>query len=66
VGEGSGWLTCAMQLLMMVMADWSESWLASVYNGKGDTMECGSYRRIKMLQHVLKILERIVDLRDRR
>jgi len=37
--------------------DGSKSWLASVYKGKGDALECGSYRGIKILEHVLKIFE---------
>jgi len=42
--------------------DWSKSWLASVHKDKGDTIECGSYRGIKMIEHVLKIFERFVEV----
>jgi len=45
--------------------DWSKSWLVSVYKGKGDALECGSYWGIKMLEHVLKIFERIVEVQVR-
>jgi len=46
--------------------DWSKSWLAmSVYKGKGDALECGLYRGIQMLEHVLKIFARIIKLRER-
>jgi len=38
--------------------DWSKSWLVSVYKGKGDALECGSYRGIKMFEYVLKFFER--------
>ena len=27
--------------------------------GKGDPMECGSYRGIKLLEHAMKVVERI-------
>src|SRR5664279_2379204 len=46
--------------------DWSKSWMMNVYKGKGDALECGSYRGIKLLKHVMKILERVIDGRDRR
>jgi len=48
-----------------ILEDRSESWLAIVYNGKGDTLECGSYYGIKMLEHVLKIFERFIDVSER-
>src|SRR5207253_7335799 len=31
-----------------VPADWCKSWMISIYKGKGDAMECGSYRGIKL------------------
>jgi len=34
-----------------------------VYNGKGDPLECGSYRRIKLLEHDMKVVERIFEYR---
>jgi len=36
-----------------------------VYKGKGDPMECGSYRGIKLLQHFIKVMERIFKHRIR-
>ena len=33
-----------------------------IYKGKGDPMECGSsYRRIKLLEHAMKVVERISE-----
>ncbi len=40
--------------------------MVNVYKGKGDALECGLYRGIKLLEHVLKILERVIDARVRR
>ena len=37
-----------------------ENWMLNIYKGKGDAMQCGSYRGIKLLEHVIKILERVV------
>ena len=44
-----------------------EDWISSVvllfYKGKGDPMECGSYRGIKLLEHAMKVVERIFEHR---
>ena len=39
--------------------------MVSVYKGKGDALECGSYRGIKLLDQVMKIFERIIERRVR-
>jgi len=36
-----------------------------VYKGKGDPMECGSYRGITLLEHAIKVVERIFEYRIR-
>ena len=46
--------------------DWCKSWMVNVYKGKGDALECGLYRGIRLLEHVMKILERVVETRVRR
>ena len=46
--------------------DWCKSWMVNVYKGKGDALECGSYRGIKLLEHVMKILERVMEGRVRK
>ena len=46
--------------------DWCKSWMVNVYKGKGDALECGSYRGIRLLEHALKILERVVEVRVRK
>ena len=40
--------------------DWSRSWMVNVYKGKGDALACGSYRGIKLLEHAMKVLERVI------
>ena len=49
--------------------DWSKSWMVSVYKGDaiyiGDALDCGSYRGIKLLEHVMKLFERIIEVRIR-
>src|SRR2546425_11723924 len=38
----------------VVPVDW-RSWMVNVYKGKGNALECSSYRGIKLLEHVLKV-----------
>ena len=44
--------------------DWS-SILLPVFKGKGDAMECGSYRAIKLLKYAMKVIERVFERRIR-
>ena len=41
--------------------DWKSSVVLPIYKGKGDPMECGSYRGIKLLEHGMKVVERIFE-----
>jgi len=45
--------------------DWKSSVVLPIYKGKGDPMECGSYRGIKLLEHAMKVVERIFEYRIR-
>src|SRR5690242_9967095 len=45
--------------------DWKSSILVPLYKGKGDARECGSYRGVKLLEHGLKVTERVVEKRLR-
>ncbi len=40
---------------------WKDSEIVTIYKEKGDPMECGNYRGIKLLEHGLKIMEKILD-----
>jgi len=50
----------------VVSVDWKRSWMVNVYKGKGNALECSSYRGIKLLEHVLKVLERVIEARIRK
>ena len=39
--------------------DWRKCILVPVYKGKGDTLVCGSYRDIKLLEQPMKVLESV-------
>ena len=45
--------------------DWKSSVVLPIYKGKGDPMECGSYRGIKLLEHAMKVVQRIFEHRIR-
>ena len=36
-----------------------------IYKAKGNVLDCGNYRGIKLLEHGLKVYERIIDKRLR-
>ena len=36
-----------------------------VYKGKGDALDCGSYRGIKLLDQMMKVFERVLEMRLR-
>ena len=62
------WLQELLNLVLKegrIPNDWSKSWIVSVYKGKGDALDCGSYRGIKLLEHVMKLFERIIEERIR-
>ena len=44
-----------------VACDWEQSFIVCLYKGKGDTLERGSYRGLKLTEQGMKVLERIVD-----
>ena len=43
-----------------MLREWELSTLIPIYKGKGDPMECGSYRAIKLLEHGMKVLKRVL------
>ena len=45
--------------------DWKSSVVLPIYKGKGDPMECGSYRGIRLLEHAMNVVERIFEHRIR-
>jgi len=42
--------------------DWKSSVVLQIYKGKGDLIERGSYRGIKLLEHTMKVVKRIFEL----
>ena len=62
------WLTSLCNLIVAqgrINDDWKSSNLLPVFKGKGDPMECGSYRAIKLLEHAMKVIEHVFERRIR-
>ena len=65
---GIEWLTDLCNAIVCegkIPTDWKRSILIPVYKGKGDPLECGSYRAIKLLEHAMKVVERVLEWRVR-
>ena len=68
-GIGVAWLTDLCNSIVKegrIPEDWKNSLLVPVYKGKGDPLECGSYRGIKLLEQAMKVIERVFETRIRK
>ena len=54
-------LAAAIIRVGKVPSDWEQSFIVCLYKGKGDALERGNYRGLKLTEQVMKVLERIVD-----
>ena len=43
--------------------EWKTSVIEPIFTGKGDVMSCGSYRGVKLLEHAMKLVERVLERR---
>ena len=41
--------------------DWQESYIVNLYKGKGDAMNRGNYRGLKLIEQTVKVLECVVE-----
>ena len=48
-----------------IPTDWNLSYIISLYKGKGDALERGNYRGLKLQDQVLKVIERVLEPRIR-
>ena len=67
--------TCALKLLRVfqkilrngtVPREWCDSLTIAVYKGKGDALQYGKYRGLRLLEHGMKIWERVLYERLKR
>ena len=42
-----------------VPADWEQSLIVCLYKGKGDALDQGNYRGLKLTEQAMKVIERI-------
>jgi len=43
--------------------EWKASVVVPIFKGKGGVMNCGLYRGVKLLEHGIKIVERVLERR---
>ena len=41
--------------------EWKTSVVVPIFKGKGDVMDCGAYRGVRLLEHAMKIVERVLE-----
>ena len=46
--------------------DWRTSTVVPIYKKKGSVMSCASYQGVKLLEHGMKVVERLLEKRLRR
>ena len=44
-----------------IPTDWQENFIVNLYKGKGDALNRGNYRGLKLIGQVMKVLERVVE-----
>ena len=45
--------------------EWKTSVIVHIFKGKSDVMSCGSHRGVKLPEHAIKIVERVLERRIR-
>ena len=45
----------------VISPDGEESFILILYEGKGEALDRGNYRGFKLIDHVMKLLERVLD-----
>ena len=41
--------------------EWNDSIIITLYKGKGEALDRGNYRDLKLTEHILKVLEQIIE-----
>ena len=44
-------------------AEWALSILVSIFKGKGDIRNCSCHRAVKLLEHGMNVVERVLEKR---
>ena len=43
-------------------SEWDDSYIISLFEDKCETLDRGNYRGLKLTEHVLKVVERIIEV----
>jgi hypothetical protein len=64
---GIDWLTSCLREIQQngIPQEWRKSKIVPSFKQKGDPLNCGNYRGIKLLSHCLKLWERVIEARLR-
>ena len=46
-----------------VPKDWEESYILNLYKGKGEALEQGNYRGLKLTYQVMKVVEHMLEVK---
>ena len=71
VASGKIGVEVMMELCQRVLDDrgmpdeWKTNVIVPIFKGNGDVKSCGSYRGVKLLEHAMKIVERVLERRIR-
>ena len=49
----------------VIPTDWQESFILNLYKGKGDALERGNYRGLKLTDQVMKLVEHVLEIQIR-
>ncbi|KAL5155233.1 LINE-1 retrotransposable element ORF2 protein [Glycine soja] len=67
--RGLEWLTKLFNEIMRskrMPEEWRRSTLVPIYKNKGDIQNCANYRGIKLMSHIMKLWERVIERRLRK
>ena len=64
--SGSVGLEVLAHLMKSVIADWRDSIIVNLYKGKGDALDRGNHRSLKLTDHVMKLVEHVLERRIRK
>ena len=54
------------QVILQIANKILDDWRTSNYKEKGSVMDCATYQGVKLLEHGLKVVERLLEKRLRR
>ncbi len=66
---GTGELTRVFRSIVdegEIPEDWKNIITVPIYKGKGDALECGKYRGVRLLEHGMKLFENVLEERLRK